>query len=317
MMHTKKVNVLLPVYNGEKYLREQLDCLLNQTYNNLDIYVRDDGSSDATMCIIDEYAQKDPENFRFHIIPNNGVNLGYPDCFWELMKVAEPADYYSFCDQDDYWYSDKIESAIKLIESAEDKLGENIPIMSFCNFDYCDENMNFVRKNDTYSNIQELKFYNGMYYTYAPGFTQVINRAMVENVQLNQLFGHKLAHDLWCQWIASAYGKVLYDPEIRAHYRRHGSAVTAANISKIKSLKLWWEKEIKGNQIVEWKNSLSYFNDLFNNRINKETRRELELFATKSKSPNIKLKKLFFNHKLRPSIGGDLALRVLILKGKC
>lgn len=316
-MFMKKVNVLLPVYNGERFIREQLDCLLAQTYKDLDIYVRDDGSSDSTMDIIKEYANKEPDNFRFHIVESNGVNLGYPDCFWELLKISEPADYYSFCDQDDFWYPEKIESAISLIEKEEEKVGKNIPIMSFCNFDYCDEKMNFVRNNDTYTDITRLKFYNGMYYTYAPGFTQVINKAMAETVQVDKLFGHKLAHDLWCQWVASACGKILYDDNIRAHYRRHGEAVTAANISKMKSLKLWWNKEVKGDQIVVWKNCLCYFKELFYDKAHSEAQKSLSIFGTKQNSIGNKFRKLFFLHRLRPSLGGDGALRVLILKGKC
>ena len=144
----KKVNVLMSTYNGEAYIREQLDSLYHQTYQNIDVYIRDDGSTDGTYSIVEEYSQKSNDKIRFIVIPSNDKNLGYPDCFWELLRVVPKADYYSFCDQDDWWYPRKIEEAVLTLNTID----ESIPALTFCKFDYYDSNMKFIRNGDFYAN---------------------------------------------------------------------------------------------------------------------------------------------------------------------
>ena len=110
-----KVVILLSTYNGEKYLKEQLDSLLNQTYKNIDIYIRDDGSKDETVNIIKKY-QNEYDNIHLE----EGKNLGFIKSFFELLKNGdENVDIYSYCDQDDIWEEDKIERAVKFINKEE------------------------------------------------------------------------------------------------------------------------------------------------------------------------------------------------------
>ena len=115
----EKVIVLLASYNGEKYLRDQLDSLINQTYKNIDVYIRDDNSTDKTMDIINEYCGKSINGINFIKVDSCGKNLGYPDCFWEILKNVPRAKYYCFCDQDDYWLPEKIESSVKCLEKVD------------------------------------------------------------------------------------------------------------------------------------------------------------------------------------------------------
>ena len=112
MLSYPKVNILLPTYNGEKYLSQQLDSLLLQTYPNISITIRDDGSSDRTLSIISEYQSAYPD--RIIIIDNPTMtNLGYMQNFWTLLKSSNDSQYYAFCDQDDVWNSNKIELAVR------------------------------------------------------------------------------------------------------------------------------------------------------------------------------------------------------------
>lgn len=85
----KKVNVLIPTYNGENYLRYQLDSIIDQNYKNIDVYIRDDGSTDNTLEIIKEYCEKKIMGIRFFYIESNGENLGYPDCFWKMIELYQ------------------------------------------------------------------------------------------------------------------------------------------------------------------------------------------------------------------------------------
>ena len=249
----EKVIVLLASYNGEKYLRDQLDSLINQTYKNIDVYIRDDNSTDKTMDIINEYCGKSINGINFIKVDSCGRNLGYPDCFWEILKNVPRAKYYCFCDQDDYWLPEKIESSVKCLE----KVDSTIPAMTYCAFDYYNQNMEYLRSGENILN--NYSFERGIYYTYAPGFTQMINRALVDSLDFDYIIGKNLAHDIWCQWIATSIGKIVPNKTVLAKFRRHESAVTSGNKSKLASVKRWWTTEICGDEMKKWHQSLCYF----------------------------------------------------------
>ena len=100
----EKIDILLATYNGSKYLHEQLDSILSQSYENINVIIRDDGSSDNTVMIIKEYEQKDN---RVKLLSDNLGNLGFVRNFEELMKNST-SEYLMFSDQDDIWYIIKL-----------------------------------------------------------------------------------------------------------------------------------------------------------------------------------------------------------------
>lgn len=107
---SSKVSILVATYNGEKYLRKQLDSILNQTYQNLEIIVQDDGSTDSTLEILKEYADKDPRVSA----SKNKHNLGIIQNFYDLIDKSS-GDYIAISDQDDIWELNKIEVLLKHI----------------------------------------------------------------------------------------------------------------------------------------------------------------------------------------------------------
>ena len=139
-MTEKKVVILMATYNGAQYLPVQLDSILNQDFEDWQLLISDDGSTDGTLNILDdcskdntvkiiqEYEKKDD---RIKVIDNEGKNLGAIGNFFELIKKAPDASYYAFSDQDDYWHEDKIEKAVERLEQMSSKNGENIPI-AYC-----------------------------------------------------------------------------------------------------------------------------------------------------------------------------------------
>lgn len=144
----KKVAVLLSTYNGEKYLEEQLNSLCNQTYSNLEIVIRDDGSSDGTCDLIKKYQQKH-NNIKFE----EGTNLGFIKSFFCLLELAD-ADYYAYCDQDDIWLENKVELAVQALNKADGTK----PNLAFGNSDYYDENMKLLRRRRKTQNIFIFQF---------------------------------------------------------------------------------------------------------------------------------------------------------------
>ncbi len=130
----KNVQVLMSTYNGERYLREQINSILEQNDVNIFLFVRDDGSTDGTIEILRKYEKKGLIQCFF------GKNIGYKKSFLHLLWLVRNSkmDYYSFADQDDIWLKDKIKSAIISIE----KLDNRKPILYTSALKRVDSNLN-------------------------------------------------------------------------------------------------------------------------------------------------------------------------------
>ncbi|MBD5104992.1 MAG: glycosyltransferase family 2 protein [Ruminococcaceae bacterium] len=107
------IAILLSTYNGSKYLEQQINSILHQKYKNWILYVRDDGSTDQTMDIIRNFSSVH-NNIIF--IKDNTKHRGVTDSFMYLLKHAS-AEYYMFCDQDDYWLPNKIDTTLNYIKT--------------------------------------------------------------------------------------------------------------------------------------------------------------------------------------------------------
>ncbi len=115
----QKVLVMMSTFNGEKFLREQLDSLLNQKNVEIHLLVRDDGSKDDTCAILESYEKR----FKKMIILKGG-NVGASKSFYTMILYAiknlKKYDYYAFCDQDDVWLDEKIIKAVCVLEDMDD-----------------------------------------------------------------------------------------------------------------------------------------------------------------------------------------------------
>ena len=111
---TSTIAILMATYNGEKYLGEQIDSLLAQTYKDWHLYIHDDGSTDNTNAILQEYAQK---HSNIHVLEYESQR-GAMRNFLSLLQRVE-ADYYMFCDQDDVWLKEKVELSFEEMKRQE------------------------------------------------------------------------------------------------------------------------------------------------------------------------------------------------------
>ncbi len=305
MYSNPSVNILLSVYNGEKYLTAQLDSLLAQTYKNITIYIRDDGSADNSRSILKMYIQKNLslQDIRVVLLENEGNrNLGYMESFWTLLREADPADYYAFCDQDDFWLPEKVERGVRALEREDAAL----PLLYSSSFTYCDENLTF-RGNAPAMKVP-ITFKDVLFYTPAFGFTIMINHTL-RDLALAASSLADIPHDGWCQKIAASMGKFLYDPAQTAKYRRHHSTVTYAGDGKIKMIGKWLKNDILGIGLSEYRFVLQRFYEEYGDRLGEEERTYLDIFREQPVNLKIYWKRVFFPWRLRPSIGGEMALR--------
>lgn len=141
-MNKTKISVVVPIYNVEKYLKKCIDSVLSQTYSNIEIILVDDGSTDNSPTICDEYAKKDD---RIRVI--HKCNGGLSDARNVGMDYAT-GDLLSFIDSDDYIAEDMLETLfIQMIEEDSD--------MAICNFLYVDENGECIKERNVYFPIQD------------------------------------------------------------------------------------------------------------------------------------------------------------------
>ena len=200
------VLVLMSTYNGERYLREQIDSILAQEDVNMRLLVRDDGSTDSTLNILEEYQAKRKLTYY------QGENLGPQLSFMHLLRNAPKADYYAFSDQDDIWMGDKLSSAIGKLKGHKAALYFSQPQIT-------DENLH-VRPSTPIKPL--LTFGESLIYKFASGCTMVFNHDLREIIS-DKIPKDMPIHDIWIYLIAMAFdAHVVFDPIPHILYRQHG-----------------------------------------------------------------------------------------------
>lgn len=207
------VSIALCVYNGEKYLEEQLDSLVNQTYPNIEIVVVDDGSRDRSLDILRAYQEKYP----FFRIFENEVNLGYVKNFEKAIGLCA-GEYIALCDQDDIWDLEKISKQVAGI-------GDNLLIYHDSAFmDEQGRQMTWKRKM---SDIIHL--YRGddpkvfLYFNCVSGHSILFKRDLRDEFLP---FNPNHFHDHWIAYVAVNLGSIEVIPETLVRYRQHTTTST-------------------------------------------------------------------------------------------
>lgn len=218
--------VLLSTYNGEKFLREQLDSVLSQKGVILNILVRDDGSSDGTCDILNEYQNRGL--LRWY----TGDNLGPAKSFMDLVYNAPECEYYAFCDQDDYWLEDKLKIAVNQIK--EFPLGK--PALYYGRPRLVDRNLNLIT-NSNKPLDRMLDYKSALINSNATGCTMVFNRSLLEKVKEKKP-NYIAMHDSWFHKVCIvAGGNLHFDEDVHIMYRQHGNNVVGISNSKTEKIK--------------------------------------------------------------------------------
>lgn len=213
----EKIDVLMATYNGEKYLKEQIDSILNQTYKNIQLIISDDCSTDRTREILKEYEQNDKIKIFYQ-----EKNLGYIKNFEFLLKKVEN-DLYMLSDQDDVWKREKIEKSVQKLRN------ENLDLV-FGDLEVVDENLNTLYKSfDKYMKIDRkinrcIGTYKLQYlYNCITGCTILSKKELLDKVLPLPANSKYMLHDFWIGLIISLNGKVGYIKETYIKYRQHGN----------------------------------------------------------------------------------------------
>lgn len=239
----KKVAVIMSTYNGERYLKEQLESLYQQENVELTLFVRDDGSKDNTVDLINSFAEK------MNIVVKKANNVGFERSFMEatLLTAAhvEDFDYFAFCDQDDIWDVDKLNKGIQYI-----LLNANEQATLYCsNQRIVDENGKFVRNEPTKQNTitKESSLLSLNQRGCVMVWNKQLHRHLIKSYQ--KLDEKKLkaipAHDTWITILTYTVGKVYLDSTITMSYRVSTHNVAGSYVSRIGRIKYIYKKTIK------------------------------------------------------------------------
>lgn len=218
----ENIDILVATYNGEKYLKEQLDSLINQTYKNIRILISDDCSNDKTRDILNEYKKKDKRI----ILYLHDKNFGNYIKNFEFLLTKVKSKYFALCDQDDVWLNDKIEKTYK-------KLIEDNADLAYTDLCIVDENLNVVNSSMwDYLKIRKKIKYNDWrteyLYNCVTGCTLLARSKFIQKLLPLPKKSEYMVHDYWIALYVSLHGKITYLNESTILYRQHGNNLVGA-----------------------------------------------------------------------------------------
>ena len=251
-----KICVIMSTYNGEKYLSEQIDSILAQEGVNVHLLVRDDGSKDSTLQILEEYSN------RFHNIECvKGNNIGFIKSFSELIVLGEKKnfEYYAFADQDDIWYKGKLRTAIEVL----DVQGKDKPVLFASNCMVIDS---WVKDIRTLRNVPlHYRKGNSLYSGAVQGCSMVFNKKAV------QIYSRHLPiaayHDTWMLYICAIFGHVVYEITPLFGYRIHSNNAIGMGHTKKKTLLEKVSSKISNTHFQLYYNAVSEFKNSFHDEL--------------------------------------------------
>lgn len=278
------VEILLSTYNGSEYLDGLLKSLTEQDYPNLKLTIRDDGSTDNTLNIIEKFAD------RLDLRVIQGRNIGPCESFFELIRQADNrSDYLALCDQDDIWLPAKISRAIDCLES------ENInqPLLYCSRQLITDKDLNI--KTLSFVPEKPLKIGNALVQNVATGCTIVFNKNLRDLI-VNRLPPAEkvIMHDWWVYIIASTFGKVVFDSQALILYRQHGANHIGSSNGIVRWLKRLKRLLVGGSREKLQNQALSLLS-LYSEMLDYETKRRVAVVFSNAGPMTSKIKILFFD----------------------
>lgn len=299
MTEQPKIAVVMSTYNGAGHLREQVDSVLSQKGVDLRLFVRDDGSRDDTVAILEDYAAAGA----LELIP--GENLGVVGSFLAgLAAVPEGYDYVALCDQDDVWHDDKLARAVKVLSSKD----ASVPQVYAAEYMFCDAQMKPQGRSRL--NRNGVDYAKMLYENMTSGNTMVINRALLELVVSAGREG-VYCHDWWISLVGSALGELTYDDFSCLEYRRTGSNASPTGNGGLALLRYRVRTFFAGEGLGRITEQLRKLDECFGDAMDAQKRELLHRFLHGGR-----LAKAFAPVRLRQKLPEELALRLLFLLGR-
>lgn len=271
-MNSKEtIDILVATYNGEKFIKQQIDSIINQTYNNIRIIISDDCSTDSTRQILEEYKKKDDRIILYF----QEKNIGYIKNFEFLLTKVE-SKFYALSDQDDVWLPEKLEYSLdKLISTDSDLIHSDLIVV--------DTNLDMLYKSRwkkmgltkkvKYDDTRSLYLYNCI-----TGCTILAKSKFIKDILPLPCESKFMVHDYWISLYYSIKGKICHIDKPLILYRQHGNNQIG---TQRKSTSLETFKEVRDLFIkVKIEHFTDFINrsDIFNDEQRKLNNKALQYF---------------------------------------
>lgn len=309
-MLADKIAVLLSTYNGAEYLDEQINSIIQQTYSEWQLYIRDDGSNDRTVQIIQKYQLKDT---RIVFVNEAYIkNLGVKRSFMNLLANAQ-ADYYMFCDQDDVWLPEKIQWTLKKMQK-----GRNATLPRLVHTDLMVVDQSLHPQKVMFGRDFQDAFQDVLYSNSVTGCTVMINEALRTLLLQTPLKPERIVmHDWWFALTAAAFGEVDYLDKPTILYRQHGDNTFGADVSGFQRLRRFFKMK---QEIIRFTAALQqdmYFAEVFGkcSTLSAENRRYLNAAVDilRSKNGVAALKALIQGKARKSTLKGTLLMWYVLI----
>jgi len=289
------VAICLSLYNGDSFLKEQLNSIEQQSGNipHIILLVRDDGSTDTSYELVKEFIQ----NTSLHVeLLDDRTKLGVKKSFEFLMNkaVAMNAQYIMFCDQDDVWYSDKIQKTLNKMKELE-KESISLPLLVHSDITVVNEKLD-IRATSfwEYQHINPArdKLHYLVLHNVVTGCTMMINHVLAKKIKT--IPPEAIMHDWWIAMVASTFGKVGYIDKPLMLYRQHEHNDTGA---KKYGFKYILNKFLAQNSFHKYIIQTDKFLEIYKNDLDGKTKEMLQAFQ---QFPSLnKLEKIRFLFKYK------------------
>lgn len=303
-----KVAILLCTYQGQRYLADQLDSFEAQTHSNWEVWVSDDGSEDGTHAILEAYRRKWPDGrLSIHVGPGKGFAANFLSL---VCKAGIEADFYAYSDQDDIWDADKLERAVRWLQT----IPQHIPALYCSRTRLVDAENNEIGLSQLFS--KPPSFAHAIIQNIGGGNTMVFNNAARALLREAGADVPVVAHDWWTYMVVTGCGgEVFYDSNPSLRYRQHDGNQLGMNITwsaRLKRLLMLLEGRLK-----DWNDRNIAALLRLENKLTPESRELLERFAIARQLPLIpRLVQLKQCGIYRQTFWGNVALIVAAIFGK-
>lgn len=214
------LQILLSTFNGARWLPELLASLLQQTFQDWQLLVRDDASTDDTMQVLLQWQAQHPA--KVCAILRDGINLGSTQSFSRLVTYSH-APYLLFCDQDDVWFPEKVEMQYTALRRLEAQYGTAMPLLVHSDVAVVDPDKNLLMPS-----LWEYRHFDVQQRKQAYLLTNVVtgcatafNRAAAARAFPAPLYA--MQHDRWLALVCAYFGQIVPQPQPLLLYRQHAA----------------------------------------------------------------------------------------------
>lgn len=302
------VAILMSTYNAEPFLKEQINSILGQTYTNWKLFIRDDGSSDSTSLIIEEFTKKDDRIF--FVNKDSIKNVGVISSFFLLLSCVK-ADFYMFCDQDDVWLKSKVRLSLDRMNQQKKV---DVPTLVHTDLKVVDQNLNII--NESFMEKEKLnrksQLGNLVIQNNVTGCTVMINNSFRNIVIDKGIPNEVIMHDWWMALVGNAIGETLFVDVPTMLYRQHNLNVVGSS-STIKKIMGGYGRKGIINSIIKASEQDKAFIDLYHENLSKKKLETINFAANMIHYPRVKrMRGLKTNNIFKSGFIRNLFFKILL-----